>query len=117
MPTLEHFFNYYVHMKKASEMPREIDIHFFRDDRVPMWEVSLIPAIELNILLKLDFFCLQESPEGGVVILKIKKDDNVDRMWESLLFAMIGKCLSLINCYSWQLFSQDQSTKLTSVIR
>ena len=57
-------------MKKPSEMPREIDIHFFRDNLVPMWE---------------------DSPEGGIVILKIKKDDNVDRMWEAILFAMIGK--------------------------
>ena len=40
MPTLEHFFNYYVHMKKPTEMPREIDIHFFREPLVPMWEVS-----------------------------------------------------------------------------
>ena len=42
MPTLEHFFNYYVHMKKPTEMPREIDIHFFRNNLVPMWEVSII---------------------------------------------------------------------------
>lgn len=25
------------------------------------------------------------------MILKIKKEDNVDKMWESVLFAMIGK--------------------------
>ena len=73
MPTLEHFFNYYVHMKKPTEMPREIDIHFFRDNLVPMWE---------------------DSPEGGIVILKIKKDDNIDKMWESILFAMIGKSVN-----------------------
>jgi len=70
MPTLEHFFNYYVHMKKPSEMPREIDIHFFRDNIIPMWE---------------------DSPEGGIVILKIKKDDNIDKMWESILLNMIGE--------------------------
>ena len=40
IPTIEHFFNYYVHMKKPSEMPREIDIFFFRSNLVPMWEVS-----------------------------------------------------------------------------
>ena len=40
MPTIEHFFNFYVHMKRPTEMPREIDLHFFRDDLVPMWEVS-----------------------------------------------------------------------------
>ena len=55
-------------------MPREIDIHFFRDNLVPMWE---------------------DSPEGGIVILKIKKDDNIDKMWESILFSMIGKSHSI----------------------
>lgn len=57
-------------MKKPSEMPREIDIHFFRDNIIPMWE---------------------DSPEGGIVILKIKKDDNIDKMWESILLNMIGE--------------------------
>lgn len=57
-------------------MPREIDIHFFRDNLVPMWE---------------------DSPEGGIVILKIKKDDNIDKMWESILFSMIGKSNSSSN--------------------
>jgi len=33
----------------------------------------------------------KDSPEGGIVILKIKKEDNIDKMWESILFAMIGK--------------------------
>ena len=70
MPTLEHFFNYYVHMKKPSEMPKEIDIHFFRDDLVPMWE---------------------DSPEGGIVILKIHQNDDIDKMWETILLNMIGK--------------------------
>lgn len=40
--SVEHFFNFYVFMKRPSEMPREVDIFFFRDDEVPMWEVSLI---------------------------------------------------------------------------
>ena len=78
MPTLEHFFNYYVHMKKPSEMPREIDIHFFRENLVPMWE---------------------DSPEGGILIIKIKKDDNIDKMWESILFAMMGKSISAL--FDW----------------
>ena len=51
-------------------MPREIDIFFFRHQEVPMWE---------------------ESPHGGIWIIKIKRDDNIDKMWESILFAMIGK--------------------------
>ena len=42
IPSIEHFFNYYVHMKKPGEMPREIDIFFFRESEVPMWEVSAL---------------------------------------------------------------------------
>lgn len=33
----------------------------------------------------------EESPLGGVWITKIKKDDNIDKMWESLLLALIGE--------------------------
>lgn len=51
-------------------MPREIDLFFFRENLVPMWE---------------------ESPNGGIVILKVKKEDNIDKMWESIMFALFGK--------------------------
>ena len=37
--TVEQFFQYFVYMKKPSEMPREIDLFFFREGEVPMWEV------------------------------------------------------------------------------
>ena len=40
--TIEQFFQYFVYMKKPSEMPREIDLFFFREGEVPMWEVSLL---------------------------------------------------------------------------
>ena len=70
MPTIEHFFNYYVYLKKPSDMPREIDLFFFRHNEIPMWE---------------------ESPSGGIWILKVKKDDNVNKMWEAMLFALIGE--------------------------
>jgi Eukaryotic initiation factor 4E len=56
-------------MKKPSEMPREIDLFFFREGEVPMWE---------------------ESPNGGIWIIKIKKEDNVNKMWESLLLSLIS---------------------------
>lgn len=45
IPTIEHFFNYYVFLKKPSDMPRDIDLFFFRDDNMPMWEVSLLPSL------------------------------------------------------------------------
>lgn len=70
MGTMEEFYNYYVYMKRPSVMPREIDLFFFRDKEVPMWE---------------------ESPLGGVWIVKVKKEDNIDKMWESMLFALIGE--------------------------
>lgn len=38
--TVEHFFHFYVYMKKPTDMPREIDLFFFRSGEVPMWEVS-----------------------------------------------------------------------------
>ena len=38
--TVELFFQYVVYMKKPSEMPREIDLFFFREGEIPMWEVS-----------------------------------------------------------------------------
>jgi len=38
---VEQFFSYYVYMKKPSEMPRDIDLFFFREGEVPMWEVSM----------------------------------------------------------------------------
>lgn len=40
IPSIEHFFNYYVFLKKPTEMPRDIDLFFFRNNEVPMWEVS-----------------------------------------------------------------------------
>jgi len=59
-----------VYLKKPSEMSRDNDIFFFRENEVPMWE---------------------DSPNGGIWIVKIKKEDNIDLMWETLLFALIGE--------------------------
>ena len=70
MSSLEDFFDVYSHMHSVSEMPREIDLFLFRDDEVPMWE---------------------ESAEGGIWITKVRKDDNLDSMWEALVFAMVGE--------------------------
>ena len=33
----------------------------------------------------------EESPKGGIWITKIKKEDNVDAMWEALLLALVGE--------------------------
>lgn len=45
--TVEGFFQYYAFMKKPSEMPREIDLFFFRESEIPMWEVKLNSIITL----------------------------------------------------------------------
>ena len=84
--TVEQYFQYFVYMKKPTEIPREIDLFFFREGEIPMWEVSGFIR-----------FTLKESPNGGIWITKIKKDDNVNKMWESLLLALICKGLLLLS--------------------
>ncbi len=39
----------------------------------------------------------QESPNGGIWIIKIKKEDNINKMWESLLLGLIGININAIN--------------------
>lgn len=36
--SLEEFQSYHFFMKKAQEMPRDIDLFFFRHGEIPMWE-------------------------------------------------------------------------------
>ena len=33
----------------------------------------------------------EESPQGGIWITKLKFHENVDLMWESLMFSIIGE--------------------------
>ena len=33
----------------------------------------------------------EESPDGGIWITKIRKEDDIDSMWEALLLALIGE--------------------------
>ena len=68
--TIEQFFSYYTHLKKVEDIPKDTDLYFFRANEVPMWE---------------------ESPDGGIWITKVRRDDNVALMWESLLLALIGE--------------------------
>ena len=57
-------------MKRVEEMPKDIDLFFFRKGEVPMWE---------------------ENPTGGIWATKAGAKDNVSLMWESLLFGTIGE--------------------------
>jgi hypothetical protein len=38
--TVEDFFRFYCYFKRPSEMPKEVDFHFFRKGEIPMWEVT-----------------------------------------------------------------------------
>lgn len=68
--SLEEFFQFYVFLKSPTQLPQDTDLHFFKGGELPMWE---------------------ESPDGGIWITKLKKNDNVDLMWENLLLAIIGE--------------------------
>ena len=68
--SLEEFFAFKVYLKGISSLPKEMDLFLFKEGEVPMWE---------------------ESPQGGIWITKFKQHENVDLMWESLMFSLIGE--------------------------
>lgn len=51
-------------------MPRELDLSLFRKGEEPLWETS---------------------PHGGCWIIKIRKFDNIDALWERLIFGAVGE--------------------------
>ena len=68
--SLEEFFHTYAYLKPPSEMPRTLSVSLFRSDQKPMWEAS---------------------PQGGTCIVKIRKADNLNLMWEKLLLSLVGE--------------------------
>jgi len=58
--TVEQFFQYFVYMKKPSEMPREIDLFFFREGEIPMWEVWK-PNVETSRSARMEAYGLPRS--------------------------------------------------------
>ena len=68
--SVEEFLRYYVQFKEIEEIIQSNKLFFFCASEVPMWE---------------------ESPDGGIWITKVKKEDNAALMWESLLLALIGE--------------------------
>ena len=74
-------------------MPKEMDLFLFKEGEVPMWE---------------------ESPQGGIWITKLKFHENVDLMWESLMFAIIGEQFTEPNVIGISL-SLRQKDKLLQV--
>lgn len=71
--------SHYIHLKRPSELHRDINLYMFRDlpKCAPMWEAF---------------------PHGGCWILKIKKKANVlGKMWQDLVFAAIGEVFNQAN--------------------
>ncbi|PRP79599.1 putative Eukaryotic translation initiation factor 4E type [Planoprotostelium fungivorum] len=69
--TIEDFWRSYVHLVKASVLPKEANIHLFRSGLTPMWETF---------------------PKGGCHIKKVRKGDpNLTVLWEELMVALIGE--------------------------
>eukprot|EP00127_Corallochytrium_limacisporum_P004751 Clim_evm105s172 gene=Clim_evmTU105s172 len=69
--TVEEFWKVYVWLKPADEIACNMNVHIFRDGVSPMWE---------------------SFPHGGCWILTFnKKDENVARYWERLVFATVGE--------------------------
>jgi hypothetical protein len=57
-------------MKRPNVMNQDTDLFFFRQGEVPMWE---------------------ENPLGGIWITKLKRNENINLMWEQLLLALTGE--------------------------
>lgn len=71
--------SHYIHVKRPSQLNRDVNLYLFRDQPncAPMWEAF---------------------PQGGCWILKIKKKANVlGKMWQDLVFAAIGEAFEQLD--------------------
>jgi translation initiation factor 4E len=71
--TLEDFFHYYLYIKPATDMDRNMDIGLFKVGYKPLWE---------------------NCPDGGCWFIRFKKNDDptdIDLKWEKLIFALVGR--------------------------
>eukprot|EP00164_Ancoracysta_twista_P020471 GFYU01036611.1.p1 GENE.GFYU01036611.1~~GFYU01036611.1.p1 ORF type:complete len:243 (-),score=70.18 GFYU01036611.1:99-827(-) len=86
--TIESFWRFYTHLSKPHQLPRECNMHLFRDLKRPMWETF---------------------PHGGCWILKIKKRNQLlSRVWEELCFAAVGEAFDEIDVVGIQLSMRKQ---------
>lgn len=77
--TVEGFWRHYLHVKRPSQLGRDVNLYLFRNQPncTPMWEAF---------------------PKGGCWILKVKKKANVlGKMWQDLVFAAIGEAFKETN--------------------
>lgn len=75
--TVEGFYRHYAYLTKPSEFPRDHNILCFRKGFKPAWE---------------------EFPDGGCWIIRIKRktgQNYVNRMWESLIIAVVGEMFGI----------------------
>eukprot|EP00761_Pharyngomonas_kirbyi_P000080 gb/GECH01000080.1/.p1 GENE.gb/GECH01000080.1/~~gb/GECH01000080.1/.p1 ORF type:complete len:231 (+),score=52.36 gb/GECH01000080.1/:1-693(+) len=69
--TIEGFYNYYSHIVRPSQLPKNSNFFLFAGDVKPKWE---------------------SYPKGGCWMVKLKKHSAfLDRLWEQLAFAVIGE--------------------------
>lgn len=72
--TIEDFWRHYSQLKDATDIPQNYVLSVFRKDFDPAWETF---------------------PNGGCWIIRVSKDHNdpdvLNRLWEELLFAVIGE--------------------------
>lgn len=72
--TIEDFWKLYSHLKPATEIPQNYVLSVFRKKLAPAWETF---------------------PNGGCWIIRVSRDHNdpnvLNRLWEELLFAVIGE--------------------------
>ena len=73
MKTLEDFVKIAAFLKDPEDLPKNVDLFFFRKNEIPMWE---------------------ESPLGGTWIIKFKQDSETSSLgekWRAVLAALVGE--------------------------
>ena len=73
MKTLEDFVKISAFLKDPEDLPKNIDLFFFRKGEIPMWE---------------------ESPLGGTWIIKFKQGSETSSLgekWRAVLAALVGE--------------------------
>jgi translation initiation factor 4E len=68
--TVEDFWSYYSHLVRPNDLAASMDLHFFRDGIMPMWEDP-------------------GNRDGGKWVVRIKKG-MANRCWEDAMLALIG---------------------------
>lgn len=105
--TVEEFFQAWEKQEKPSAMPCETNIAIFRGQLKPMWEAYPSGG---RFVMRLRRFTSKIAPKGGKNYSKVSLDQKsastsrikdsalaafTDRLWENLVFQMIGETFEL----------------------